>query len=81
MKIHLYTMCWNERRMLPFFLRHYEQFCERMIVYDNGSDDGSQAIIKAHRLCELREINTHGELDERGAAGSAHVVQAPRWAQ
>src|SRR6266446_6140390 len=65
MNIHLYTICWNERRVLPYFLRHYEQFCERIVVYDNGSDDGSTAIVRAHPQCESRPIDTGGTLCEQ----------------
>src|SRR5579871_744758 len=64
-KIHLYTMCWNERRMLPYFLRHYEQFCDSIIVYDNESDDGSQDIVREHPLCDLRRISSGGQKENR----------------
>ncbi len=64
MRIHLYTICWNESRLLPYFLRHYQQFCESIIVYDNGSDDGSKELIESHPLCELRHIDSHGEMRE-----------------
>jgi len=64
MRIHLYTICWNERTLLPYFLRHYEQFCEAIIVYDNGSNDESTEIVAAHRLCELRHVDSRGEYDE-----------------
>lgn len=64
MRLHVYTICWNERLMLPYFLRHYGQFAERIVVFDNGSDDGSQEIIQAHPRCELREFDSGGHFDE-----------------
>lgn len=64
MRIHLYAVCWNERLILPYFLRHYEQFCEKIIIYDNGSDDGSQDLIKAHPAGELRTVDSRGEFRE-----------------
>jgi glycosyltransferase involved in cell wall biosynthesis len=64
MTIHLYTVCWNERRLLPYFLRHYERICNAIIIYDNESDDGSTDLIAAHSLCELRHLDTNGELHE-----------------
>jgi hypothetical protein len=64
MIIHLYTICWNEAPLLPFFFRHYERFCDRIIVYDNGSDDGGQDIVKTHPRAELRTIDSAGQLTQ-----------------
>lgn len=64
MRLHVYTLCWNEKLMLPYFLRHYGQFAERIIVYDNGSDDGSQDLVRAHPQGELREFASDGQFDE-----------------
>lgn len=46
-RIHVYTICWNEERFLPYFLRHYGAFAEEITVFDNGSDDNSVAIARA----------------------------------
>ncbi len=43
--IHLYTLCWNEERILPFFLDHYRDKVDRILVYDNGSKDRSLEIL------------------------------------
>ena len=48
MKIDLYAVCHNEQDMLPFFLRHYERFVDRMFIYDNQSDDHSPILLKSH---------------------------------
>lgn len=34
--------------MIGYWLRHYEQFAERIIVYDDRSDDGTIQILDAH---------------------------------
>jgi glycosyltransferase involved in cell wall biosynthesis len=54
MKIWAYAICWNEEVMLPYYLKHYEKFCEKIIIYDNMSTDNSRNIIKNHPLCEIR---------------------------
>src|SRR5579883_908706 len=32
--IHVYAVCHNEELLLPYFLRHYEDFAERIIIFD-----------------------------------------------
>jgi hypothetical protein len=51
--IHIYTVCHNEERILPFFLRYYEQFASKIFIYDNESNDRTVEIAKAHPLCEV----------------------------
>jgi len=64
MKIWAYAICWNEAKMLPYYLRHYSQFCEKIIIYDNGSNDGSQQIIRNHPKAELRTYDTGGKIKD-----------------
>jgi glycosyltransferase involved in cell wall biosynthesis len=58
----VYTICWNESFLLPHFFAHYGKFARRIVVYDNGSDDGSQEIVR--RLGGvLRTYNTRDQQD------------------
>ncbi len=45
LKIHLYTFCYNEERIIPFFLKHYNQFVDRIFVFDNQSNDTSRELL------------------------------------
>jgi hypothetical protein len=56
MSIWVYTICWNESRVIEFYLRHYEQFAERIVVYDENSDDGTRNILQAHPKVEVRQF-------------------------
>jgi len=64
MKIIAIAPCWNEALLLPFYLRHYERFCDHIVVYDNESSDGSMDILLAHPKVELRKLQTGNEYDE-----------------
>lgn len=61
MEIRAYTICWNESSMMPYFLRHYEQFCSKIVVYDNGSTDATKEVVLSHPRCELRALDTQGK--------------------
>jgi glycosyltransferase involved in cell wall biosynthesis len=56
MKIHLYTLCWNDGDMLPFFFRHYDRFVTRYFIFDDGSTDASLAIMHSRQNVEVREF-------------------------
>src|ERR1700722_20355846 len=65
LRIHVYSICWNERRMIEYFLRHYETFAERIVIYDDDSDDGTKEILLAHNKVEVRRFvrSDHNSLE------------------
>ena len=56
MRVHLYTICWNEERMLPFFFRHYDPLIERYVFYDDGSSDSTLEILRRHPSVDVRRF-------------------------
>jgi len=64
MKVWAYAICWNEIKMLPYYIKHYESFCEKIIIYDNESTDGSRRLIKEHPKCELRTYKTGNQIKD-----------------
>lgn len=54
-KIWVYSIQRNEAQLLPFWLRHYEQFAEKILVWDDASDDGSRDILRSHPLVEMHD--------------------------
>lgn len=53
------TIAHNEAYILPYFVAHYRQLAERIIVYDNQSNDGTAGL--ARELgCEVIPYQSHG---------------------
>ena len=48
MKIDVYSNMYNEERMLPYWLRHYETIADRIFVWDDYSNDSTRKILKKH---------------------------------
>lgn len=63
MRICVVALTYNECVILPHFLRHYA-FADRLIFFDGGSTDGTREMILRTPNCELREHDTHGEVDD-----------------
>lgn len=60
MRIHVYANCWNEIRLLPYFLRHYDPFVEKFVILDDGSTDGSVEFLRGHQKVRLISSNRQG---------------------
>ena len=63
-KVDVYVMMKNEIKMLPYFLRHYEQFAERIYVWDDHSTDGTYEMLKAHPRVKLLDVAFSGIDDD-----------------
>jgi hypothetical protein len=61
MRIDLYTISWNERRMLPFFLDYYGAWVDRIVVFDDASDDGTAEALARHPKVDLRPFPPKGD--------------------
>jgi SAM-dependent methyltransferase len=64
MKISVYTIIKDESWMLPYFLRHYSTFADRIVIFDEKSTDGSREIIAKYPKAEVREWLGKGLNDE-----------------
>lgn len=64
MKIWIFTVCHNEEAMIPWFLRHYSTFADRILVWDDASTDNSRALLKANPLVTLFDWPYPSGLDE-----------------
>ena len=63
MKITLYFINWNDAFYLPFIKKHYGQFCQRIVMYDNYSTDESR-FLASFLGFQVREFGIPGKLDD-----------------
>jgi hypothetical protein len=61
-KIDMHVLCWNEEKIIPYFLNHYENFVTNIIVYDNKSNDDTHKLLKSHPKVTIIPYNTNGEI-------------------
>jgi hypothetical protein len=65
MNVWLYAIVRNEARLMPYFIRHYMTFVDKLIFYDDQSDDGTRELIAACPQAELRNWpGSHGIVDD-----------------
>jgi len=65
MSITIYTICFNEELLLPYFIKHYRANFPgcRIIVYDNYSTDATRQIALSAG-CEVILYDTNNQLDD-----------------
>lgn len=71
--IHVYTICWNEEKFLPFFIKHYGSFCDKIIVYDNESTDSTLDILAKNpktKVISYKTGNTFNDLKKNEIANT-----------
>ena len=64
MKIHVFSIMWNEEFILPYFLRHYATFADRIFVIDDHSTDRTAEIAKAHPKVTLLDYEYEGLVED-----------------
>jgi hypothetical protein len=57
--IWLFTISWNEERMLPFFFRHYDRWVDRYIIHDDGSTDRTLEMFAARPNVQVLRFERH----------------------
>ncbi|AJE49740.1 glycosyltransferase family 2 protein [Paenibacillus polymyxa] len=67
MIIHVYALCWNEEKMLPFFFKHYDNIADQYYIFDNDSTDNSISMLKAHPKVNMNRFEIEGNSVVRSA--------------
>ena len=61
MIVHVYGLCWNEEKMLPYFFKHYDDIADQYFIFDNNSTDNSLSILKANPKVVLDKFEVMGD--------------------
>lgn len=59
--IYLISICWNESLFLPYFLQYYS-FIDKIIIFDNFSNDNSVELMKQYSNVEIANYNTNEKI-------------------
>jgi glycosyltransferase involved in cell wall biosynthesis len=54
---------YNEAEILPLVLKHYQQFCSKITLFDNYSDDGSKELAESMG-CTVIPFGERGQLND-----------------
>jgi glycosyltransferase involved in cell wall biosynthesis len=75
MIIHIYSLCWNEERILPYYFRHYDAIADRYFIFDDASTDASLDILAKQPKVEIDRFHKQPESFVAGA----HVFNNNIW--
>lgn len=64
MFVEAYILAFNESQTIHLTIKHYQQFCSRIVIYDNFSTDNTRGIAEALG-CEIRPFGIAGVLDDK----------------
>ena len=62
-KICWICLCFNEMDILPFVEQYWRRIATKVVVYDNGSTDGSLEYLSKLPYVEVRHFETEGQND------------------
>lgn len=64
--IEVFTITYNEEKIINFFIDHYMQFCSKITVMDNYSTDNTAEIVKSYNSekIALKYYNSSNSLDD-----------------
>ena len=73
-QVHLFAVCWNEAKMIPYFFRHYNELVDKFFIMDNGSTDGSLEMLSGDERVFVADWKTEGDSVVEQALGLTNQV-------
>lgn len=64
MKIEVYIIAWNESDTIHLTIKHYKEFCDKVVLYDNYSTDNTREIAESLGA-EVRLFGEKGQLSDK----------------
>lgn len=64
MRVEAYIIAFNEIETIHLTINHYKQFCNKITIFDNYSDDGTDEIAKSLG-CEVKKFGIKGVLSDQ----------------
>lgn len=69
MKIHWYTLTYNESDIVPFVIQYYKHIISqgidlKVFIFDNYSTDNTVELLKQYDFIEIRYFNTNGQFND-----------------
>lgn len=78
MKIWVFALMHNEAALLPFFMRHYQAVADRVIIFDDHSDDGTAELAAAYARVSVRPYPGEGLDDQEFSDFAARTYPEAR---
>lgn len=78
MNLWVFSHCRNEAHLARWFTSHYAQFADRIIVFDDGSTDGTPDLLRLEPKCEVRPIQMGGLQEDELLQLAAQVYPESR---
>jgi glycosyl transferase family 2 len=72
-RIDVWAFCYNQRRLLPYFLAHYRRFARRITVCDNASTDGGREYLAGEGVEAIDDRNG-GRFDDTVLAAQKNAL-------
>lgn len=57
------TLCKNEADIIPYVIPYWKRVADKVVVFDNGSDDGSVEMLSKYDWIEIRSFDSDGQND------------------